>query len=713
MSYRLEHRTHLSLSAGRPYPLGGTPRDGGVNFALYSRHAEQVFLLLFDEPASPPTDIIQLTQRTRHIWHGFVEGIAPGQLYGYKVCGRNDPAHGFRFNPHKLLIDPYAKALTSKLRDLDLLLGFDKSSPSLDMSLDRRDNDHVVPKGIVRDDAFDWQGDAPPRIRFQDLVIYEAHLRGFTAHPSSGVAHPGTYLGFIEKIPHLQSLGVNAVELLPVHAFASERFLRDKGLHNYWGYNTVSYFAPERSYASGSRLGCEVDEWKTLVRALHRAGIEVIIDVVYNHTAEGSELGPTFSLRGIDNPTYYCLTGSPTEPKRHYRNYSGCGNSLQLSHPAVIRLVMDSLRYWVQEMHVDGFRFDLASVLGREEGKFDTSASFFDVVAQDPVLCRVKLIAEPWDVETYEVGNFPVDWAEWNARFRDTMRRFARGDSDLLPDVGYRLTGSSDLYDGDGRCPYHSVNFVTCHDGFTLRDLVSYEHKHNEANLENNRDGAPENHSFHCGVEGETSDPNVLGMRQRIAKNHICHLLFSLGTPMLLGGDEVLHTQHGNNNAYCQDNETTWMDWRRVEENAAFLTFVRRAIALRKRHPILRRGRFHAGTDTDGDAIPDIAWYGADLESPWDDPRGCTICYQLDGKEAGRDAPPCLLYFILNAAPSLEHVRLPPPPAGARWHRVVDTSLAGGEDFMAPGEEVLLEPGDYYIANSRSTVVLVSKPLHV
>ena len=564
------------------------------------------------------------------------------------------------------------------------------------------------PKAIVIDDAFDWEGDEPLDLRLRDLVIYEAHVRGFTKHASSGVAHPGTYLGFIEKIPHLKALGINAVELLPVHEFATEDFLADKGLSNYWGYNTVSFFAPESSFATRSEPGAAVVEFKRFVRALHRAGIEVILDVVYNHSAEGNELGPTFSLRGIDNRTYYCLTGAPHEPRRYYVNYSGCGNSLKLSDPNVIRLCTDSLRYWVQEMHIDGFRFDLASVLGREGGRFNRAASFFDVVTQDPVLSRVKLIAEPWDVETFEVGNFPVEWCEWNARFRDTMRRFGKGQTGLLPDLGYRLTGSSDLYGDDGRGPHYSINFITCHDGFSLWDMVSYEQKHNEANLENNRDGNDANDSWNCGEEGVTTNPEVLKLRKQVAKNQVCHLLLSLGTPMLLGGDEMLRTQRGNNNAYCQDNAISWLDWELAETNADFMRFVRLVIALRRRHPILRRGRFHRGEDSDGDQIPDIAWFSAGLEeAPWSDPNARTLCYQLDGKEGGPDAPRCLIYIVLNAEDQLVHVKLPRLPKGETWRRVIDTSLVSPLDFAEEGEEVELEPQDHYLANPRSTVVLL------
>jgi glycogen operon protein len=440
----ITQRTDKKLSQGRCYPLGASLSDGGVNFALYSRHATAVFLLLFDRSDGDPTDVIKLETRTKFIWHTFVHDLNAGQLYGYKVCGEFEPAHGLRFNEHKLLIDPYAKALTGKARNVDnLLLAHDPSSPAKDRSLDSRENMKVMPKSIVVDDRFDWQGDRPPDIPFEKLYIYEVHVKGFTAHPSSGVQQPGTYLGFIEKIPYLEELGINAVELLPVQEHYVEDFLLAKELTNYWGYNTLAFFAPELSYSTERSAGCQVTEFKTLVRELHKAGIEVILDVVYNHSAEGNELGPTLCFRGIDNPTYYYLTGPDSEPLRYYMNYTGCGNSMNLANAPTIRLVMDSLRYWVEVMHVDGFRFDLASVMGREDGRFKESAPFFDAVSQDPVLNRIKLIAEPWDIGSYEVGNFPVDWSEWNGRFRDTVRKFVKGDAGQLRDLGWRLTGSA------------------------------------------------------------------------------------------------------------------------------------------------------------------------------------------------------------------------------------------------------------------------------
>ena len=702
-------QTKRATETGSFFPLGATVQPEGVNFALYSRDASEVQLLLFDRPDGAPTDVIRVANRTKFVWHTLVLGVKPGQLYGYKVLGDFDPANGKRFNPAKLLIDPYAKALSHKASDSDnLLLAYDSTSADRDLSLDTRDNSHLVPKAIVVDDAFNWRGDTSPAIPFERLIIYEVHAKGFTAHPSSRVKSPGTYLGFAEKIPYLKSLGVNAVELLPLHEYYAEDFLRGKGLTNYWGYNTLGFFAPESAYGTGSEPGCQVAEFKTMVRKLHTAGIEIILDVVYNHTAEGNELGPTLSLRGIDNRTYYCLTGGPRDPGRYYSNFTGCGNSLNLTNPAVIRLVMDSLRYWVEVIHVDGFRFDLASVLGRDTSGFASSAAFFHAVAQDPVLQRVKLIAEPWDLGTYQVGNFPVDWSEWNGRFRDTARRFVKGDRGCVRDLGARLTGSADLYGDDGRSAFNSVNFVTCHDGFTLWDLVSYDGKHNEANLEGNRDGSDDNNSWNCGVEGESDDPDVNRLRRQLAKNHLCLLLFASGTPMLLGGDEFLRTQRGNNNAYCQDNDLGWFDWGRASDNREMVDFVRKAIALTRRCTILQRRKFLLGQDLDSDDVRDITWYGPDLGRPaWDDPELRTLCYQLDGSEEPSDLGEYRLFVILNADHRAQGVKLPPLPEPRCWRRILDTSMEPGTEWCDPGEEVAVEPADQCVANPRSVVVLI------
>jgi glycogen operon protein len=711
MAYKLEHKTNRKISGGRYYPLGATLCEKGVNFALYSQHGSEVYLLLFDRPDGDPTDVIKLENRTKYIWYTFVHGLKTGQLYGYKIKGEFNPAHGLRFNDNKLLIDPYAKALTGKSKNKDnLLLAYDPNSPVRDLSKDGRDSTSLVPKSIVVDDHFDWKGDVPPNIPLQELIIYEIHLKGFTAHGSSGVKNPGTYLGFIEKIPYLKGLGINAVEFLPLHEFYVEDFLLSKGLTNYWGYNTIGFFAPESSYCTKKFLGCQVNEFKTLVRELHKAGIEIIMDVVYNHTGEGNELGPTLCFKGIDNPTYYCLTGTSKEPYRYYVNYTGCGNSFNLANPAVIRLVMDSLRYWVEVMHVDGFRFDLASVLGREDGFFQKSASFFDAIAQDPALNHIKLIAEPWDIGTYQVGNFPVDWSEWNGKFRDTVRKFGKGDGGQVKDLGWRLTGSADLYGEDGRSAYNSINLITCHDGFTLHDLVSYNHKHNEANLEDNRDGSNDDNSWNGGVEGETDDVNVITLRKQLIKNYFCYLLFSCGTPMILGGDEFMRTQKGNNNAYCQDNEISWFQWERVKENSDILYFFKKAIAFEKRYTILQRRKFFLGMDLDVDHVPDLTWFGKDLGKPfWEDPELRTLCYQFDGGEEKSELGDYHLFFILNADFNLQPISLPELTEGKQWYRVIDTSLKSGEDFLDVGKEIRIDPPDHYLANPRSTVVLIGK----
>jgi isoamylase len=695
---------------GLPYPLGATLRNGGVNFALYSKHASSVLLHLFADPHGQPTDVIPLTHREKYIWHGFVPGLPAGQLYGYTVRGEHRPEWGFRFNDTKLLLDPYARAVTGKFRNTDnLLLAYQPEHG--DLSSDRRDNSSIVPKGIVVDTTrFDWQGVEAPALALEQLVIYEVHVKGFTAHRSSRVERPGTYLGFIEKIPYLTRLGINAVELLPIHEYYVDDFLHERGLTNYWGYNSIGFLAPESSYASSRAPGAAVDEFKTLVRELHRAGIKVILDVVYNHSGEGNEMGPTMSFRGLDNLSYYSLTGPPEAPQRYYMNYSGCGNSLNFDSPAVIRLVMDSLRYWVEEMHVDGFRFDLASVLGRsEDGSFKQSAGFFDAVAQDPVLNRAVLIAEPWDIGTYQVGNFPVDWSEWNGRYRDTIRRFAKGEGAQLGDLGWRITGSADLY-GHGRSAYNSINFVTCHDGFTLADLVSYNGKHNERNGEDNRDGTSDNSSWNGGVEGDTDDATVLALRRRIMKNHACHLLFSLGTPMLLGGDEFARTQQGNNNAYCQDNEISWFDWDAAARNEDLTEFFRKAIAFMRRFPILQQRSFLLGKDRDADGVPDLTWFGPTSPQPaWDDANARTLCYQLDSSEGRLQPGVARLFFILNGHWEAVRVNLPSLGGAASWFRAIDTDLADGDDFAEPGREVRVDPADQYTASPRSTVVLLAR----
>jgi glycogen operon protein len=713
MAYELRHRTTRVVTKGTHYPLGATTTPDGVNFAVYSKEAARVFLLLFDEADAEPTDVIELRERDRFVWHAHVNGIRAGQLYGYKAGGDYRPGWGLRFNDAKLLLDPYAKAVTGKFRNIDnLLLAYDAQPAAGERMPDRRDNTTIVPKAIVIDDAFDWQDTKSPDLGLQQLVIYEVHVKGFTAHPSSRVKHPGSYLGFIEKIPYLVSLGVNAVELLPVHEFYVDDFLTARKLTNYWGYNTIGFFTPESSYASGTEPGCQVAEFKTLVRELHRAGIKVILDVVYNHTGEGNEMGPSMAFRGLDNTSYYCLTGPPEASRRYYMNYTGCGNSLDFGSPPVIRLVMDSLRYWADVMHVDGFRFDLASVLGRagQQGAFEANSPFFDAVSQDPVLNRAIMIAEPWDIGTYQVGNFPVDWSEWNGKFRDTMRSFGKGDPGKLADLGWLLTGSADLYGEDGRSAFNSVNFITCHDGFTLHDLVSYNGKHNDANGEGNRDGSDDNHSWNCGAEGSTDDPGVIALRKQLMKNFACGLFLSSGTPMMLGGDEFARTQEGNNNAYCQDNEISWHDWTLAERNRDQVDFFRRVIALTRRFPILQRRKFFLGKDLDDDGVPDLTWFSPNLMTPaWQDANARTVCMQLDASEDGSKCAVQRLFFVFNGDYQPQQVELPRLPDGLAWHRALDTSLAGGDAFLDAGREVKIDPANHYLVNPRSTIVLLAQ----
>ncbi|MDQ7825840.1 MAG: glycogen debranching protein GlgX [Candidatus Eremiobacteraeota bacterium] len=698
----------LTVTEGCWYPLGATLTDDGVNFALYSRDAEEVTLELFDEPGEKPTASIKLEHRTKYIWHALVHDIGAGQLYGYRVKGPYEPARGFRCNEHKLLIDPYAKAVSGKAENVDnLLFSYDSRSDLKDLSMDERDNAKVMPKSIVIDDRFDWQGDRPLHIPVEKLIIYETHLKGFTAHRSSKVKHRGTYLGFIEKIPYLRELGITAVELLPIQEFQVEDFLSAKGLTNYWGYNTIAFFAPESSYSTKSSPGCQVGEFKTLVRELHKAGIEVILDVVYNHTGEGNELGPTLSLKGIDNHTYYALAGDEEYPGRYYMNYSGCGNSINAQNHQVIRLIADSLRYWVQEMHVDGFRFDLATVLGRTASGFSSHSVFFDVISQDPVLSGVKLIAEPWDVATYQVGNFPLDWCEWNGKFRDTLRRFTKGDNGQLGELAKRITGSADIYADDGRTPYQSINFITCHDGFTLHDLVSYNEKHNEANLEENRDGSTDNNSWNCGEEGPTKNEEILTLRKQQAKNFMVTLLASLGTPMIQCGDEVLRSQGGNNNAYCQDNEISWFDWSLVLKNADFLTFTREMIALTKAFQGLQVRKFFKGYYDRVLDVFEINWYNKELSFPeWDDPESKTVALQIHARE--KSGFEYYFMYILNSDYRTQYFELPELPSPFTWHRKVDTSFPAGEDILPRGSETEVVPADYYFVNARSIVLLVA-----
>ncbi|PEN14643.1 glycogen debranching enzyme GlgX [Longibacter salinarum] len=611
--YRSEpsHRQKgLTIRPGLPYPRGATWDGIGVNFVLHSANADRVELLLFDHPDdSAPSVTFDLPERTGPIWHGYVTNLRPGQLYGYRVYGPYDPASGHRFNPNKVLLDPYAKAIGRPLRWDDSLFGYHVGSDKEDLSFDDRDSAPYAPLGAVVEDTFAWGNDRLPSIPWKDTLIYETHVKGLTKrHPDVPESLRGTYLGISSEpiIDHFKDLGVTTVQLLPVHAKLQDRFLLEKGLRNYWGYNTLAYFAPEPEYSTNGPVTA-VRDFKMMVRALHNAGLEVIIDVVYNHTCEGSHLGPTLSLRGIDNQTYYKLH---PDDSRYYMDYTGTGNTLDPGDSYVLQLIMDSLRYWVNEMHVDGFRFDLASTLARELYDINMLAPFFKIIQQDPVLSQVKLIAEPWDVGPggYQVGGFPWQWAEWNGRYRDTVRGYWKGDSGLNGEMATRMAGSSDLYERSGRRPFASINFITAHDGFTLHDLVSYERKHNEANKEGNRDGHDHNLSTNCGKEGPSNSPKVVECRQRRKRSLMATLLLSQGVPMILGGDELSHTRRGNNNPYCQDNEITWYDWDLDEDEKKFLTFVQKLTEFRRKHPSFRRRHFLSPADTEN-GTGDVLWW--------------------------------------------------------------------------------------------------------
>ncbi|MCX5751099.1 MAG: glycogen debranching protein GlgX [Candidatus Saganbacteria bacterium] len=648
------------IKEGQYHPLGATIKENGVNFAIYSKHAEGIDLLLFDKPeALYPSRIISIENQTRYIWHCFVSGLKASQLYAYRVKGPYRPEEGLRFDPNCFLIDPYAKAITGKFT-------FEQHKPT--------------PKCVVIDDkAFKWGKDTRPDIPMQETVIYEVHVKSFTAHPSSKVGSPGTYLGFIEKIPYLKKLGISTIELLPIQHCQDEEFLLKKGLCNYWGYSTLGFFAPDSRFSTNSSPGCQVNEFKQLVKELHKAGIEVILDVVYNHTCEGNENGPTLFFKGIDNPTYYKL--SPD--KRYYMDYTGCGNTLNASDPQVIKLIMDSLRYWVEEMHVDGFRFDLASALGRSGNGFEPLSAFFAVIHEDPLLSNVKMIAEPWDTswEDYQVGNFPVDWMEWNGKYRDTIRKFVKGDAGMVPEMMLRLQGSPDLYGKSGRTPYHSINFITAHDGFTLNDLVSYAGKHNEANLEENRDGANDNLSWNWGAEGPTNDPGINCLRKQLARNFLGTLFLSEGVPMILGGDEFGRTQKGNNNTYCQDNEINYFDWTLAEKNRDLVDFVRDLIKFRESHPHFLCRSFFTGGDTNLDRLKDINWVGPNRQpiDPYDQELR-SMAFLIEGSELkdNPDQKDVDIMVILNSYWEELPYTAKPCKKGETRIMIFDTAFAGG-----------------------------------
>ncbi|HUZ69787.1 MAG TPA: glycogen debranching protein GlgX [Candidatus Saccharimonadales bacterium] len=687
-------------------PLGATWDGSGTNFALFSENAEAVDLVLFDERGEVATH--PLVERTDLVWHGFVDNVGPGQRYGFRVAGRYAPHDGLRHNHAKLLLDPYARAISGRFRHARSLFGYRIGSD--DMRISTLDSAPAMPRCVVVDHSFPWGDDRRPNTAWSDTIIYELHVKGFTErHPDIPRALRGTYAGLAHPaaIEHLQRLGVTAVELMPVHHFYDGAQLVERDLVNYWGYDSIGYFAPEGRYSASGTNGEQVREFKAMVRALHAAGLEVILDVVYNHTGEGDQLGPTLSFRGIDNAAYYRLND---DDPRFYFDVTGTGNSLNVRNPHTLQMIMDSLRYWVIEMHVDGFRFDLASALARQFYDVDRLSAFFDIIHQDPVLSRVKLVAEPWDVGDggYQVGNFPVRWAEWNGAFRDTVRDFWRGATGIR-DLAYRLTGSSDLYQGDGRQPSASVNFVTAHDGFTLSDLVSYNDKHNETNGEGNRDGTDDNRSWNCGVEGDTDDAGILELRRRQRCNLIATVLLSEGCPMLLGGDEMGRTQHGNNNAYCQDNEISWVDWEHIDET--MLAFVQRIVALRRSEPVLRRRHFFSGQAVHGSGRKDIAWFlpsGHEVsDAEWFDDRQRSLGMILNGDEipdrgprGGRIRGGTLMVLLHAGDDPVDWVI--PSGWGETWSVFTDTADRATEPSTRHHH-----PGEALTVKARSVVALL------
>jgi len=702
---------------GKALPLGASLKNEGVNFSVFSRHAAAVTLIIFESPdTNSPFVEIPLKNKTGNIWHCFIKGLKAGACYLYRAEGPYFPEKGQRFNPHKTLVDPYAKALTSlDIWDYEKCTGYDPDKPGTDLSYSYNDDITNQPRCIVVDDNFDWQGDAPLNYPLRFSVIYEMHIKGLTAHPNSGVEHPGTYKGVIEKIPFFKELGVTSLEFLPVQEFNENEIPRHnprtgKKLTNYWGYSTAAFFAPKGSYSSDKTPGAQVNEFKEMVRELHKAGIEVILDIVFNHTAEGNEMGPTFSFRGLDNSIYYILN----ENKRYYQNYSGCGNTVNCNHPVVRTFIMDCLRYWVMEMHVDGFRFDLGSILGRDQnGRIMENPPTLEQIAEDPVLSSTKIIAEAWDAGgAYQVGWFPGGrWAEWNDKFRDNVRKFWRGDPKETRLLATRIAGSSDLYLRDGRKPFHSINFITSHDGFTLNDLVSYNTKHNEDNGENNRDGNDNNLSYNYGKEGPSGDPVTNILRERQLKNFVATLMVSLGTPMLLGGDELARTQKGNNNAYCQDNEISWYDWSLLKKNADLFRFVKEMIAFRLRHHGFMRPEFFTGRGGAYKAIPDITWFDENGVIPDWEKIGPYLALRLMGSKADTmaDRDDNDFYIMFNQSIDVKIFSIAEPPIKKEWYRAVDTGIASPNDILLPGSEERLVTQRSYPVKARSTVILISK----
>ena len=698
---------------GDARPLGAHWDGEGTNFALFSENATGVELCLFDEQGDQT--VVPLTEVTAFVWHGYLPGVGPGQRYGYRVHGPFAPGQGHRFNPSKLLLDPYARAIEGDVAWSQDAFSYPFDDPQADLALHEGDSAPSVPKSVVVDDRFDWDGDRRPRHPWHETVIYETHVKGFTkTNPSIPEELRGTYAGIAHpaSIEHLLLLGISAIELMPVHHFIHPQFLLEKGLRNYWGYDSIGYFAPYSGYSSAGEAGQQVAEFKAMVKALHEANIEVILDVVYNHTGEGNHLGPTICFRGIDNAAYYRLV---EDDPRYYMDFTGTGNTLNVRHPQVLKLIMDSLRYWATEMRVDGFRFDLASALARELYEVDRLASFFDIIHQDPVLSDLKLIAEPWDVGEggYQVGAFPPLWSEWNGKYRDAVRDFWRGEPATLDDLAYRITGSSDLYTWNGRNPFASINFITAHDGFTMNDLVTYNEKHNEANGEDNRDGESHNRSWNCGVEGETDDPVVNELRRRQHRNFIVTLALSQGVPMMLGGDEIGRTQRGNNNAYCQDNELSWFDWTLRDENIALLGFARRVMAFRQEHPVFRRRKWFHGRAIRGEGVADIGWFNPDgnemTQEQWQEGFAKSVGVFLNGDDLhwpGPQGEPITddsFLLLFNAHHEPIPFTLPVGAWGERWSVVLDTA----DPPLLEDDPREYKAGDDIPVQDRSIVVLI------